>query len=110
MEIEDNGLIPEGIAYDAPSHSFFMGSIAKGKIVRIDADASVRDFADRLDPILGIAVDSPRRILYAVSTSALTEEGRKSRRNAVLAYDVDNARLLRRADVPAAMSLNDVTV
>lgn len=110
IELEDSGLIPEGLAYDAPSHSFFMGSIAKGKIVRIDADASVRDFADRLDPILGVAVDSPRRILYAISTSALTQEGRKSRRNAVLAYDVDNGRLLRRVEVPAAVALNDVTI
>jgi hypothetical protein len=110
IELEDTGLIPEGLAYDAPSHSFFMGSIAEGKIVRIDADASVRDFANRLDPILGVAVDSPRRILYAITTSALTQEGRKSRRNAVLAYDVDNARLLRRADVPAAVALNDVAV
>ncbi|MGZ5037986.1 MAG: SMP-30/gluconolactonase/LRE family protein, partial [Usitatibacter sp.] len=110
IEIEDRGVIPEGLAYDAPSHSFFMGSIAEGRILRIDADASVREFAGRLDPILGIAIDSPRRILYAVSTSSLTEEGRKSRRNAILAYDVDNGRLLRRVDVPGAVQLNDVTV
>jgi SMP-30/Gluconolactonase/LRE-like region len=110
LEIEDNGLLPEGIAYDAPSRSFFMGSIAKGKIIRIDADSVVKDFADRLDPILGIAVDSPRRVLYAISTSALTEAGRKDRRNAVLSYDIDSARLIRRVDVPSAVGLNDVTV
>jgi SMP-30/Gluconolactonase/LRE-like region len=110
IEIDDNGLIPEGFAYDAPSRSFFMGSIAKGKIIRIEPDATVRDFADRLDPILGIAVDSPRRVLYAVSTSALTEAGRKDRRNAVLSYDVDSGRLIRRVDIPSAVGLNDVTV
>jgi DNA-binding beta-propeller fold protein YncE len=70
----------------------------------------VKDFADRLDPILGIAVDSPRRVLYAVSTSALTEAGRKDRRNAVLSYDVDSGRLIRRVDIPSAVGLNDVTV
>jgi hypothetical protein len=110
MEIEDNGLLPEGIAYDAPSRSFFMGSIAKGKIIRIDADSVVKDFANRLDPVLGIAVDSPRRVLYAISTSALTEAGRKDRRNAVLSYDIDNGRLIRRVDIPSAVGLNDVTV
>jgi hypothetical protein len=110
MEIEDNGLVPEGIAYDAPSRSFFMGSIAKGKIIRIDADSVVKDFADRLDPVLGIAVDSPRRVLYAISTSALTEAGRKERRNAVLSYDIDNGRLIRRVDIPSAVGLNDVAV
>jgi len=35
FELEDSGLVPEGFAYDAASHDFFMGSIAKGKIVRI---------------------------------------------------------------------------
>jgi hypothetical protein len=110
LEIEDNGLLPEGFAYDAPSRSFFMGSIAKGKIIRIDADAAVSNFADRLDPVLGIAVDSPRRVLYAVSTSALTEAGRKDRHNAVLSYDIDNGSLIRRVDIPSAMGLNDVTV
>jgi Gluconolactonase len=78
--------------------------------VRIDPDAGACEFAGRLDPILGIAVDSPRRILYAVSTSALTEEGRKARRNAILAYDIDSARFLRRVEVPGALSLNDATV
>src|SRR5258706_8394071 len=110
FELEDRELIPEGIAYDAPSRSFFVGSIAKGKIVRLTPDAAVTEFASRLDPILGIAVDSPRRKLYAVSTSALTAEGRKSRRNAVLVYDVDTRNFLRRVDVPGAQQLNDVAV
>jgi hypothetical protein len=110
IEVEDRTLIPEGFAYDAPSHTFFMGSIAKGKIVRIGVEGSVKDFADRLDPILGIAVDSPRRVVYAVSTSALTEAGRAQPRNAVLSYDIDNGRLLRRVDVPSAAQLNDVNV
>ncbi len=96
IELEDRGLVPEGIAYDAPSKNFFMGSIAKHKIVRIDAEGNVNDFEaniDGMDSVLGVAVDSPRRILYAVSTSAITAEGRKNRRNAIFAFDVDNGRL-----------------
>jgi hypothetical protein len=110
FELEDRELVPEGIAYDAPSRSFFLGSFAKGKIVRVGAESAVTEFASRLDPILGIAVDSPRRKLYAVSTSVLTAEGRKNPRNAVLVYDVDTRNLLRRVDVPEAAQLNDVTV
>jgi len=30
FEIQDRTLIPEGIAYDAPSHAFFVGSVAHG--------------------------------------------------------------------------------
>ena len=62
------------------------------------------------DPILGLTVDSPRRTLYAVSTSALTDAGEAKRRNAVLVFNVDNGRLLRRVAVPGAQQLNDVAV
>jgi tetratricopeptide (TPR) repeat protein len=111
-ELEDRTLIPEGIAYDIPSHSLFIGSIAQRKVLRIADQGSVSVFAAGadLDAILGIAVDSPRRILYAVSTSALTAEGEKRRRNAVVAFDIDSRRFLQRYDVPAATQLNDVTV
>jgi len=64
----------------------------------------------RLDSILGLAVDAPRRILYAVSTSALTEAGRKNPRNAIVAFDVDTRKLMRRVEVPTAAQLNDVAV
>src|SRR5436853_7678307 len=33
FELEDKTLLPEGIAYDAPSHSFFVGSIAQGRVL-----------------------------------------------------------------------------
>jgi tetratricopeptide repeat protein len=113
IELEDRTLIPEGIAYDPHSQSFFLGSIAQAKIVRIGWGNAVTEFAGKeagLDAVLGLAVDAPRRILYAVSTSALTEEGHKRRRNAVVAFDVDSGRMLRRIEVPGAMQLNDVTV
>jgi hypothetical protein len=113
FELEDRALIPEGIAWDAPSQSFFVGSIAKGKVVRVAWGNAVSDFAGKqegLDSILGLAVDGPRRTLYAVGTSASSEAGRARRRNAVLAWDIDNGRLLRRVDVPDARRLNDVAV
>jgi SMP-30/Gluconolactonase/LRE-like region len=110
IELEDNTLIPEGIAYDAPSDSFFMGSIAKHKIIRIEPGNEVKDFAVNLDSILGIAVDAPRRVLYAVSTSAVTAEGRKNRRNAIVEYEIDSRNFKRRVDVPNAVQLNDVAV
>jgi sugar lactone lactonase YvrE len=113
FEIEDRTLIPEGIAYDIPSRSFFLGSIAQHKVLRISGDTTVSDFVSPggdLDSVLGIAMDSPRRILYVVSTSALTSQGEKRRRNAVLAFDVDTRRFLQRYDVPSATQLNDVAV
>ena len=110
FELEDSRLIPEGIAYDQPSHSFFLGSIAEHKIVRVAENLHMSDFALGLDSVLGVAVDSPRRVLYAVSTSAVTQAGRSPRRNAIVAYDIDSLRLLRRVDVPEAAQLNDVAI
>jgi sugar lactone lactonase YvrE len=113
FEIDDRALMPEGIAYDAPSRSFFIGSVHR-RVLRLGADpGAATEFAGTgagLDAVLGLAVDAPRRILYAVSTSALTTEGRRNRRNAVVAFDIDSRKLLHRHDVPGAMQLNDVAV
>jgi hypothetical protein len=113
FELDDRTLMPEGIAHDAATGAFFLGSGARGTITRIGFGNALSEFAPRaegLDGVLGLAVDSPRRLLYAVGTSALTEEGRKRRKNAVLAYDVDKHVLVRRVDVPEAVQLNDVAI
>jgi hypothetical protein len=113
FELEDRALLPEGIAFDAKSQSFFVGSTAKGIVLRVGWGNAVTGFAARelgLDSILGLAADGPRRILYAAATSALTDAGRTRRRNAVLAWDIDTGRPLRRVEVPQALQLNDVAV
>lgn len=112
LELEDRTLIPEGIAYDMASRSLFIGSIAHRKVLRISETGAVSEFVSGgdVDAVLGLAVDAPRRMLYVVSTSALTDEGEKKRRNAVFAFDIDTRRLLQRHDVAGATQLNDVAV
>jgi len=113
FEIDDAHFEPEGIAWDSHGHNFFLGSIAEHRILRVDAHGAQGEFAGaaaNLDAVLGLAVDAPRRTLYAVSTSAVTPEGRVHRHNAIVAFDVDSARLLRRIEVPEALQLNDVAV
>jgi DNA-binding beta-propeller fold protein YncE len=91
-----------------------MGSIPQHRIVRIDpATKTTQSFAageGDLDAVLGLAADSPRRLLYAVSTSSLTKAGQLARRNAVVAFEIDQHRFLKRYDVPDAQQLNDVAV
>ena len=111
--IEDRTLIPEGIAYDPPSRSFFVGSILQHKVLRVAEDGAIAEFAGMsgdLDEVLGLAVDAPRRTLYVVSTTALTTAGEAKRRNAVVAYDVDTRKMVNRFEVPDAKQLNDVAV
>ena len=111
--LDDRKLIPEGIAHDPHSRRFYVGSVAQKRILRVDPEGPVTEFAGaeaKLDAVLGLAFDAPRRILYAVSTSALTREGEKNRRNAVVAFDADTRRMLNRYEVPGALQLNDVAV
>ena len=113
FSLEDRTLIPEGIAYDPPSRSFFMGSVLQHKVVRLHEDGAAEDFvglSGDLDSVLGVAVDAPRRTLYVVSTNGMTDVADAKRRNAIVAYDVDSRRQLQRYDVPGARQLNDVAV
>ena len=107
----DKNLIPEGIAYDPQSRSYFVGSIAERKIVRIDAKGAISDFSrpGDLQQVLGLAVDPRRRQLHAVSTS-LVAGTPDSTSNHIVTYDIATGGLVRSVLVAAAAQLNDVTV
>ena len=111
--LSDRLLIPEGIAYDPAERVFYVGGIAHKGIYRIVSESTLRPLSgpkDGLDAILGIAIDARRRMLYAVSTNAITDAGRAQRRNAVKTYDLRKTSLVRSIDVPGASQLNDLAV
>lgn len=113
FRLSDPGLIPEGIAYDAKGERFFLGSIARRKIIVTDRNGEARDFSgpnDKLDAILGLAVDAARGDLYAVSTNGFEESAQKERRNAVVRYDLTSGRLRDRFSAPEARQLNDLAI
>jgi len=113
LTLADAKLIPEGIAFDPDGRRFYIGSIAQRKIVVTDRVGRVQDFSradDKLDTVLGLAVDPRRRMLYAVSTNGFEDSAKTERRNAVLRYDLARGRLVARYDVPGAMQLNDVAL
>lgn len=106
----EKGLIPEGIAWDPQTRSYFVGSIAQRKIVRVDASGKVSDWSKpgELGNVLGLVVDASRRRLHAVSTSLVGTPDSTS--NRVVTYDLATGRLLHSVTVAAAAQLNDVTV
>ena len=113
FRLKDPKLIPEGIAYDPKGNRFFIGSIAQRKIMVTDAKGSARDFssaADKLDQVLGLAVDAARGHLYAVSTNGFHESAKVERRNMVVRYDLKDGRLLDRFPAPDAAQLNDLAM
>lgn len=113
FELADRLMLPVGIAYDAPSHDFFVGSLEHHTITRVDPSQAQREFAGpalSLDPVLGLAVDSPRRLLYAITSTAVTEAGAAHPRNTLFAFEIDTRRIARRIEIPEARRLARVTV
>src|SRR5712664_3714190 len=66
---DEKDLIPEGLAYDAKQNIFYLGSLNRKKIVKIDSEGRVSDFvpADRygLLPVLGIRLDPTDGTVWA---------------------------------------------
>lgn len=113
FRLKDPKLIPEGIAYSPAGERFLIGSIAQRKIIMTDAKGNAQDLSkpsDKLDTVLGLAVDAERGHLYAVSTNGFMEEAKKERRNAVVRYNLKDNVYLDRFDAPDAMQLNDIAV
>lgn len=111
--IPDPKLIPEGIAHDPVARDFFVGSGPQRRIVRIRPDGSQSDLSrpeDGLFAVLGMAVDAPKRVLYAVTTNAFLDRGNAPRHSRIVAYDLERG--VKAADwtVPDAKGLNDVAV
>ena len=91
-------LIPEGIAWDAQTGDFFVGSLHERKIIRITPSGAITDFVptgrDGLEDVLGLKVDPGSRRLWAC-TAASGRAGVAAGSSALLAYDVDTGKLLR---------------
>jgi hypothetical protein len=70
--IEEKDLMPEGIAYDPVDKTFYISSVYKCKIKKIDRNGEISDFIqehqDGLRSVLGMKVDPKRRILWVAST------------------------------------------
>lgn len=113
FRLQDAKVIPEGIAYDAKGERFFLGSTAQRKIIATDGKGNARDFSrpdDKLDSVLGLAVDPVRGQLCAVSTNGFLDEAKSERRNAIVRYDLKSGRLVDRCAAPEAMQLNDLAI
>jgi sugar lactone lactonase YvrE len=69
LNIENTGIEPEGITWDAKTSRLFVGSLSGG-IWAIDENRAIVHFAGHdtgLREVLGLKVDSGRRLLWAVT-------------------------------------------
>jgi sugar lactone lactonase YvrE len=113
-------LITEGIAYDPASGAFFVSSVHRRKILRVDPAGVARDFTtegqDGLMAVLALAVDAPRRALWASSEGVKAMAGftrDDDGRSFVYELDLGSGKLRRRLGPPASVPdgrLSDLTV
>jgi len=72
--VDEKGLLGESVAYDEKTGNFFISSVRKGKVIRIDKDGNAEDFIksgqDGLWGAFGIKTDSERRHLWVASSAA----------------------------------------
>ncbi len=102
FELPEADLLTEGIAHDSAKGTFFVGSVRKGKILRVAEDGRTSAFAavegGRWAP-LGLRVDQPRGALW-VAAAALpqtaTYQAADSGRSAILRFDLRSGRLASR--------------
>jgi sugar lactone lactonase YvrE len=109
--LPERDLLPESIAFDPATGSFYVGSMHRRKIVRRDPDGRVRDWAgpeQGLWSILGIKVDTAAGVLWANTCNMgdelpmIPEELATTGRGALLQFRLPDGKLLHRYEPPAS--------
>jgi DNA-binding beta-propeller fold protein YncE len=120
FRLAQRDLIPEGIAYDPVGKHFYVGSIHRRKIVRVDAAGRATDFVregqDGLLAVLGMKVDIAGRTLWAATEGTLSMRGGTKDdvgRSALVQFDLRTGSLLKKVEMrpdPAPHLFNDVAL
>ncbi len=119
FSVAEKDLIPEGIAFDPAEKAFYVSSLYKRKIVRIDASGKVMDFTtpgqDGLYSVLGMKVDAGRNHLWVVSSAEPEMKGYHKKEGnlaALFQYDLKTKKLIKKIATDASSShlLNDLSI
>ncbi|HUQ02921.1 MAG TPA: hypothetical protein VM261_10520 [Kofleriaceae bacterium] len=99
-------LIPEGIAVDSRTGTFYVGSLRKRTVLAIDGAGAVTTFADSEDglvAVLGMKVDEARDLLWVATWKSPSHEGAgegDSGESAVVAFQIADRTVARRVRLP----------
>ncbi|WAS95866.1 SMP-30/gluconolactonase/LRE family protein [Nannocystis punicea] len=101
--------LPEGIAYDELTYSFYATAINGGEITRMSALGQEEVFYASEDPLVsfsGAHVDGERRLLWVCQVDVKTDAIPNSK---VVAFDIDERTLVRSIDLGEPSFCNDLT-
>lgn len=103
LTIDRLGMIPEGLAYDAPRKRWLVSSVRNGLILAVNAKGDVQELVDVPWGVFGMAVDAKRNVLWA-TTAALpqTEEFQVADKgkSALLKIDLKSGEILETLPAP----------
>jgi len=113
--IPEAGLVPEDIDYDPQGKRFFLTSVLEMKIATIDAEGHLADFAKAPDnwPMLALKIDAGRRIVWATEVALdgfISVPKAEWGRSALLAFSLDDGKLLHRIEGPPHSNLGDMAL
>jgi sugar lactone lactonase YvrE len=117
--LPERNLIPEGITFDKIEKAFYLSSLSKCKIVKVDAQGKITDFvASRQDGLLSVAgmkVDAKQRVLWACNSFGYPHDSLPQElfgSSGVFKYDLKTRKLIKKYTLPKQEKhfLNDVTV
>jgi sugar lactone lactonase YvrE len=118
--LAERDLLTEGIAYDPSTRTFLVGSVHRGKILRVDTGGRTTTFAPAGLPgfwaPLGMRVDPARRTLWVAATALPQTVGFDSAdtgRSGVFRFDLATGALTGRYPIPVdgqPHALGDVTI
>lgn len=105
--VHEKGFVPESLAYDPAEKTFYMGSVYKRKIISVNQDGDAKEFssaADGLWSVMGMRVDSARRLLWVCTASHAQMMNFKESENGmtgIFKYDLRSKKLIKKYLLPA---------
>lgn len=96
-------LVPEGIAYDPVDGVFYLSSLEKRRVVRVDRRGHATDSAPADYATLGMKVDAKRRLLWVAASDE------KSGQSNLTAYNLDDPSQTKKIAATPGL-LNDLTL
>ena len=107
MRLSTKGLVPEGIAADAPGETFFVGDMA-GRRILVLSRGEERAFAQTgaMQP-LGIKVSPDGTLLWVAASNAFLAAVEEPQ-SALLAFDIETGKQVDSVSSPELKSINDL--
>lgn len=107
--LDEKDLVPEGIAYSVKKDAFFLSSVTKSKIVKVDRNSGeqtdfIRANEFGYQPGVGIYVDDERNLIHALGGYYLMPDSLSS----LFTFDLNTQKLLKRYDLNGTHFLNDM--